>query len=42
MPTFDTYTCTECGEQFTALSGARAAEEEYCSPSCVEQGKELV
>jgi hypothetical protein len=41
MPQFDTYTCNECGEEFRALDGANAAEEGYCSPACVEAGKNL-
>ena len=34
MPDFETYTCEQCGEEFTALQGANAAENEYCSPAC--------
>lgn len=41
MPTFDSYTCEACGEEFTALPGANAAEERYCSPACLTDGKNL-
>lgn len=41
MPSFDTYTCNECSEEFTALEGSNAATEGYCSPACVEEGKDL-
>jgi len=41
MPEFDTYTCKECTDEFTALSGANAAEHGYCSPSCEVDGKGL-
>lgn len=42
MPTFDSYTCNECGDDFKALAGANAAKEGYCSPACVVSGKGLV
>lgn len=41
MPEFDTYDCTECGEEFTALAGAVAAERGYCSPACATSGEDL-
>lgn len=34
MPEFDTYECEHCGDEFTALPGANAAEKELCSPNC--------
>jgi len=34
MPEFQTYTCDQCGEAFTAVPGANAAERELCSPRC--------
>ena len=41
MATFDSYECTECGESFRAVEGARAAENGYCSPLCETRGKAL-
>lgn len=41
MPEFDTYTCNECTDEFTALPGANAAEAGYCSPACEVDGKGL-
>ena len=34
MPEFETYSCEHCGDDFKALEGANAAENEYCSPKC--------
>jgi len=41
MPAFDSYACEACGEEFTALPGANAAAEGFCSPTCVTDGKTL-
>ena len=42
MPSFDTYTCGECGVEFKSLAGANAADTGYCSPACESRGKGLV
>ena len=34
MSQFETYTCENCGDEFTAVEDANAAETEYCSPGC--------
>jgi len=41
MPAFETFECENCRSEFTALPGANAASEEYCSPACVTAGKGL-
>jgi len=41
MPEFETYECNECGDRFTALPDANAAQEGYCSPACETHGKGL-
>jgi predicted nucleic acid-binding Zn ribbon protein len=41
MPTLATYECSECGESFKAVDGARAAENGYCSPACETAAKGL-
>jgi hypothetical protein len=34
MSEFDTYSCENCGESFTAHPSAQAVETSYCSPQC--------
>lgn len=39
MPTYETYTCEECGDEFKALEGANAAESGHCSPKCATDAR---
>lgn len=39
MPGFNSYTCSNCGDDFKALDGANAAENGYCSPKCESEAK---
>lgn len=34
MPEFQTYTCSQCGDDFAAVAGSNAAKRELCSPRC--------
>jgi len=39
MSGFETYTCENCGDEFTAHPSANAAANAYCSPACENEGK---
>lgn len=39
MSAFESYTCQQCAESFSAHPSARAARNEYCSPACESTGK---
>lgn len=41
MPSFEGYTCANCGDGFRALPDANATEGPYCSPKCESDGKGL-
>ena len=41
MPDFETYECANCGESFTAQSGANAAQNGCTSPACETAGAGL-
>lgn len=41
MPSFDSYTCDSCGDEFKAVADANATDGPYCSPSCESDGKGL-
>ena len=41
MPSFDTFTCEQCGSSFKALRSSNAAVGGYCSPACETIGKGL-
>jgi DNA-directed RNA polymerase subunit RPC12/RpoP len=41
MSDFETYACSNCGDDFEAHPSARAAQTEYCSPACHTAGEGL-
>lgn len=38
---FETYECRQCGDEFKAFEDANAAQNQYCSPRCEVEGKDL-
>lgn len=40
MSEFEDFECAVCGESFTAMPGANAATNGYCSPACEVDGKD--
>lgn len=38
---FETYECRNCGDEFEASEDANAADNQYCSPDCEIEGKDL-
>jgi DNA-directed RNA polymerase subunit RPC12/RpoP len=41
MSDFGSYTCGNCGEEFSAHPSSNAAANTYCSPACETTGKGL-
>lgn len=39
MSAYERYTCENCGTDFAAVDGSKAAANGYCSPRCESAGK---